>query len=439
MSTITPEQQARNYRYYVEPQLVNDLTRRTLVLVLAGGEGSRLHDLTRWRAKPAVPFGGKFRIIDFALSNCINSGMRRICVLTQYRAHSLIRHIQRAWSFLRAEIGEFVEILPAQQRTLEKRWYKGTADALYQNIDIIGRHSPDYVMVLGGDHIYAMDYSRMLLHHVENNAELTVGCIEVPIGEASRFGIMSVDEESRITRFDEKPSQPQGIPGKPDTALASMGIYIFSTRKLYHLLHNDAINLNSTHDFGKDIVPYAVSRCRVFAYRFTNPDGTPAYWRDVGTVDSYWEANIELCGVEPELNLYNRQWPIWTYQTQLPPAKFVFDDDNRRGCAIDSLISAGVIVSGARVKRSIVFFGCRVGNRSSVRDSVVLPKVIIGDDCRISNAIIDKGCVIPDGTVIGEDLQQDSSRYHVTPRGIRLVTPAMLGQHLYELNDPLLD
>lgn len=439
MTTVTPEDQARNYRYYVEPQLVNDLTRRTLVLVLAGGEGSRLHDLTRWRAKPAVPFGGKFRIIDFALSNCINSGMRRIGVLTQYRAHSLIRHLQRAWSFLRAEIGEFVEILPAQQRTLEKRWYKGTADALYQNIDIIVRHSPDYIMVLGGDHIYTMDYSRVLLHHVENNADFTVGCIEVPISEASRYGVMSIDETFRVTQFAEKPEYPVCVPGKPDTALASMGIYIFSTSKLYQMLHSDAININSSHDFGKDILPNAVEKCRVFAYPFSNPDGTPAYWRDVGTVDSYWEANMELCDVEPELNLYNRQWPIWTYQTQLPPAKFVFDEDSRRGCAIDSLISAGVIVSGAKVKRSMVFFGCRLGSRSVVQNSVVLPKVTIGDDCRIYNAIIDKGCIIPDGTVIGEDLKEDMTRFHVTPKGIRLVTPAMLGQHLYELNDPLFD
>jgi glucose-1-phosphate adenylyltransferase len=439
MTTVTPEEQARNYKYYVEPQLVNDLTRRTLVLILAGGEGSRLHDLTRWRAKPAVPFGGKFRIIDFSLSNCINSGMRRIGVLTQYRAHSMIRHLQRAWSFLRNEIGEFVEILPAQQRTLEKRWYKGTADALYQNIDIIGRHSPDYVMVLGGDHIYTMDYSRMLLHHVENNADFTVGCIQIPISEASRFGVMSIDESTRITAFTEKPSRPDSIPGRPDTALASMGIYIFSTSKLYQLLHSDAININSSHDFGKDILPNYINKCRVFAYPFNNPDGSPAYWRDVGTVDSYWEANIELCDVEPELNLYNRQWPIWTYQTQLPPAKFVFDDENRRGCAIDSLISAGVIVSGAAIKRSVVFFGCRVGNRSKVQHSVVLPKVTIGDDCRISNAIIDKGCVIQDGTVIGEDLKEDTRRFHVTPKGIRLVTPAMLGQQLYELTDPLMD
>jgi len=354
-------------------------------------------------------------------------------VLTQYRAHSLIRHLQRAWSFLRNEIGEFVEILPAQQRTMDKRWYKGTADAVYQNVDIILRHSPDYVLILGGDHIYTMDYSRMLLHHVENNADITVGCIEVPREQASRFGVMGMAEDMRITTFAEKPEHPEPVPGKPDTALASMGIYIFSTKLLYQLLHDDAINLNSSHDFGKDILPAWIHRCRVFAYPFRDEDGQPAYWRDVGTVDSYWEANIELCDVEPELNLYNREWPIWTYQTQHPPAKFVFDDDERRGCAIDSLISAGCIVSGASVHRSVVFFASTVGSYSSVQNSVILPKVSIGENCRISNTIIDKGCVIPDGTVIGEDDRLDGRLFHVTQGGVRLVTPAMMGQNLYEI------
>jgi len=433
MANVTPEQQARNYKYYVEPKLVNDLTRRTLALVLAGGEGSRLHDLTRWRAKPAVPFGGKFRIIDFPLSNCINSGIRRIGVLTQYRAHSLIRHLQRAWSFLRNEIGEFVEILPAQQRTMDKRWYKGTADAVYQNVDIIRRHSPDYVLVLGGDHVYTMDYSRMLLHHVESNADVTVGCIEVPLAQASRYGVMGTDDLLNITSFTEKPDQPKAMPDKPDTALASMGIYIFSTRVLYQLLHHDAINLSSSHDFGKDILPGCIHKCRALAYPFRDTDDNPAYWRDVGTVDSYWEANIELCAVEPELNLYDREWPIWTYQTQHPPAKFVFDEEQRRGCAIDSLISAGCIVSGASVRRSVVFFASTVGSYSSVLNSVILPKVSIGDNCRILNTIIDKGCVIPDGTVIGEDDHEDGRMFHITPGGVRLVTPAMMGQNLYEI------
>jgi glucose-1-phosphate adenylyltransferase len=438
MAHVTPEQQARNYKYYVEPKLVNDMTRRTLVLILAGGEGSRLHDLTRWRAKPAVPFGGKFRIIDFALSNCVNSGLRRIGVLTQYRAHSLIRHLQRAWGFMRNEIGEFVEILPAQQRTLEKHWYKGTADAVHQNIDIIRRHSPEYVMVLGGDHIYTMDYSRMLLHHVENNADITVGCIEVPREQASRYGVMSTDESLRIEKFTEKPADPESIPGMPGTSLASMGIYVFSTSCLYELLHSDSINLNSTHDFGRDILPAYIHQRRVFAFPFRELDGSPAYWRDVGTVDSYWEANIELCDVEPELNLYNREWPIWTYQTQHPPAKFVFDEKDRFGCARDSLISAGCIISGAGIKRSVVFFASTVASYSFVKNSVILPKVTIGEHCRISNTIIDKGCVIPDGTVIGEDRKKDAEKFHITSGGIRLVTPAMMGQNLYELEDPLI-
>ncbi len=435
MAIVTPEEQARKYKYYIEPKQVSDLTRSTLVLILAGGEGSRLYDLTRWRAKPAVPFGGKFRIIDFALSNCINSGLRRIGVLTQYRAHSLIRHMQRAWSFLRNEIGEFVEILPAQQRTSEKQWYKGTADALFQNIDIIRRHQPEFVMVLGGDHVYTMDYSKMMLHHVEHNADFTVGCIEAPLEQAASFGVMSVDENLRVTRFTEKPEKPETMPGKPDTALVSMGIYIFSTSVLYDILRNDASNLNSSHDFGRDILPDRINNLNVIAYPFRDEDGQPAYWRDVGTVDSYWSANIELCDVEPELNLYDRYWPIWTYQTQHPPAKFVFDDEERRGAAIDSLISGGCIISGGTVRRSVIFFATTVGSYSTVQNSVVLPKVTIGDHCRIINTIIDKGCVIPDGTVIGENLEDDARKFHITPTGIRLVTPAMLGQNLYDIVD----
>jgi len=415
------------------------LARKTLVLVLAGGAGSRLYDLTEWRAKPSVPFGGKFRIIDFTLSNCINSGLRRIGVLTQYRAHSLIRHIQRAWGFLRNEVGEFVELIPAQQRAREKRWYEGTVDAVYQNIDIIRRHQPEYVIILGGDHIYTMDYSQMLMQHVDKKADITVGCIEVAREQASRFGVMSTDDELRIRRFAEKPSNPEAIPGKPDTSLASMGIYIFSTDLLYRILHSDAINIHSSHDFGKDVLPASIHKYRTYAYPFRDKHGDPAYWRDVGTVDSYWSANIELCDVKPELNLYNYDWPIWTYQTQLPPAKFVFDEGERCGCAIDSLISAGCIVSGARVKRSVIFFATTIGEFSKVERSVVLPKVTIGKHCRITDTIIDKGCVIPDGTVIGEDPRADGKKFHVTPNGIRLVTPKMLDMNLYELEEPLVD
>ncbi|WP_124950811.1 glucose-1-phosphate adenylyltransferase [Sulfuriferula thiophila] len=429
--TMTKHEQGKLYRYYTEPKMVTELTRRTLVLVLAGGEGSRLKNLTAWRAKPAVPFGGKYRIIDFALSNCVNSGLRRIGVLTQYKSHSLIRHLQRAWSFMRAEIGEFVEILPAQQRTHKKEWYQGTADALFQNLDIVRRHDPQYVIVLGGDHIYTMDYSAMLLRHAETGADFTVGCIEVPCEEASEFGVMSVDENMRITKFTEKPAEPEEIPGKPGIALASMGIYIFSTEALFKILDDDANKLGSSHDFGKDIIPANIHTSLAVAYPFRNEDGEPGYWRDVGTVFSYWKANMELCEIDPELNLYNRDWPIWTYQPQSAPAKFIFDDEGRRGEAIDSLISAGCIISGARVKRSVVFFGCRIENFSLVKDCVILPKVSIGKNCRITRAVIDKACDVPDNTVIGENLEEDAKRFHVTKEGIILVTPEMLGQHLY--------
>jgi glucose-1-phosphate adenylyltransferase len=428
---VTKAQQEKLYRYYTEPKMVTELTRKTLVLILAGGEGSRLKNLTAWRAKPAVPFGGKYRIVDFALSNCVNSGLRRVGVLTQYKSHSLIRHLQRAWSFMRAEIGEFVEILPAQQRTHKKEWYQGTADALFQNLDIVLRHHPEYVIVLGGDHIYTMDYSAMLLHHVEKGADFTVGCIEVPREEATEFGVMSVDDEMRITKFTEKPAHPEAMPGRPDTALASMGIYVFTTEYLFKILKEDAEVAGSSHDFGKDIIPANIHNARAIAYPFRNESGAPGYWRDVGTVYSYWKSNMELCAIDPELNLYDRDWPIWTYQPQSPPAKFIFDDEGRRGEAIDSLISAGCIISGARVKRSVVFFGCTVESYSLIKDCVILPKVSIGKNCRISRAIIDKASVIPDGTVIGEDLVEDAKRFHVTKEGIVLVTPEMLGQHLY--------
>jgi glucose-1-phosphate adenylyltransferase len=430
---IDTKEQLKMHKYYVEPKIVTELTRTTLVLVLAGGEGSRLKGLTRWRAKPAVPFGGKYRIIDFALSNCVNSGLRRIGVLTQYKAHSLIRHLQRAWSFMRPEIGEFVEILPAQQRTAKKQWYQGTADALYQNLDIVKIHSPDYVMVLGGDHIYTMDYSEMLVNHAQSGADFTVGCIEVPRSEATEFGVMSVDENLRITKFTEKPKDPDPVPGNPDMALASMGIYVFSTSFLYNTLIEDAEKEKSSHDFGRDIIPSKIADSVALAYPFRNENGDQAYWRDVGTVESYWQANMELCEVEPELNLYARDWPIWTYQTQHPPAKFIFDDEGRRGEAIDSLISAGCILSGGRVKRSILFFLARVEEGSLVKDSVILPKVQIGRNCVIKRAIIDKSCVIPDGMQIGVDLEEDKKRFHVTPNGIVLVTPNMLGQNLYSL------
>ena len=433
----TTKTQSKNYRYYTDANTGSELTRKTLVLVLAGGSGSRLKGLTKWRAKPAVPFGGKYRIIDFALSNCVNSGLRRIGVLTQYKSHSLIRHLQRAWGFMRAEIGEFVEVIPAQQR-VDNEWYRGTADALYQNIDIIRRHEPENVIVLGGDHIYTMDYSKMLYQHVSSGSDLTVGCIEVPREEATEFGVMSIDTDYRITKFTEKPSDPDTIPGKADKSLASMGIYIFSTAYLYASLIADAEEKDSAHDFGKDIVPKSISTCTAHAYPFEDADGNAAYWRDVGTIDSYWKANMELCDVEPELNLYSRDWPIWTYQTQHPPAKFIFDDENVRGQAIDSLVSGGCILSGAKVKRSVIFFATEIERGTAIKDSVILPKVSIGKNCRINRAIIDKACRIEDGTIIGEDIEEDRKRFHVTESGIVLVTPEMLDQHLYVVDKEML-
>lgn len=424
------DDQQKLYRYYVEPQIVSDMTRRTLVLVLAGGEGSRLKNLTKWRAKPAVPFGGKYRIIDFALSNCVNSGLRRIGVLTQYKSHSLIRHLQRAWGFMRPEIGEFVEIIPAQQR-LKREWYQGTADAIYQNLDIIYRHDPEYVMILGGDHIYTMDYGKMIQAHAEAGADLTVGCIEASVEEAKSFGVMSVDENYEITRFTEKPEQPETIPGKPDTALASMGIYVFSMTYLTKTLIQDAENPDSDHDFGKNIIPASIKNAKAIAFPFLNERGEPAYWRDVGSLDSYWHANIELCDIEPELNLYQRDWPIWTYQSQSPPAKFAFDDDGRRGMAVDSLVAGGCIISGAEIRHSVIFFNTHLENGSYVEDSVILPKVSIGKDCIIKKAVIDKGTYIPDGTRIGVDPEKDRERFYVTENGVVLVTPGMLNQRLH--------
>lgn len=414
-----------------ESRFVSRLTRQTLALILAGGRGTRLKDLTRWRVKPAVPFGGKFRIIDFPLSNCVNSGIRSVSVLTQYKSHSLIRHIQQGWNYLRSDFGEFVEILPAQQR-IQESWYSGTADAVYQNLDIIRNHKPHYVLVLAGDHVYKMDYGPMLAHHVEQGADMTVGCLGVSLKEATAFGVMSIDERLRVTRFDEKPANPQPMPGRSDLALASMGIYVFNTHFLFEQLIKDADNAESSHDFGKDIIPSVINQHRVSAYLFrpTHPN-RPAYWRDVGTIDAFWEANMELVAVTPELNLYDRDWPIWTYQEQLPPAKFVFDDHDRRGMAVDSMVSGGCVISGAVVRHSLLFSSVRVEAKSIVQDCVVLPGVRIGAGCRIRRAVIDKGCRIPDGTIIGENRQEDEQRFHVSEGGILLVTPEMLGQEIH--------
>lgn len=415
------------------PRFVSRLTRNTLALILAGGRGSRLKHLTKWRSKPAVPFGGKFRIVDFPLSNCINSGIRRVGVLTQYKAHSLILHIQRGWGFLRGEFGEFVELLPAQQR-IESSWYEGTADAVYQNLDILRSHNPDYVLILAGDHVYKMDYGTMIAEHVESGADMTVGCLTVDLKTAKEFGVMTVDETNRVIEFQEKPDKPKPLPGRKDVALASMGIYVFNRKFLFEQLIKDADTPNSTHDFGKDIIPRVISNYRVQAYPFTDTtSGKQAYWRDVGTLDAFWSSNIELIGVTPPLNLYDRSWPIWTYQEQLPPAKFVFDDDERRGMAVDSMVSGGCVISGAKVQGSLLFSNVRVNSYSEVDHTVVLPDVNIGRNCRITRAVIDRGCDIPEGTVIGEDPIADTERFYVSEKGIVLVTPEMLGQVIHHV------
>ncbi|SCY48809.1 glucose-1-phosphate adenylyltransferase [Nitrosospira sp. Nl5] len=412
----------------------SQITRNSIALILAGGRGSRLRQLTDWRAKPAVPFGGKFRIIDFPLSNCVNSGIRRIGIATQYKAQSLISHIQHGWGFLDGRFKEFVELLPAQQR-IEETWYQGTADAVFQNLDILRRHDPQYVLILGGDHVYKMDYSKLLADHVEKSADMTVGCIDIPAEEASAFGIMSVNDEWRVTGFDEKPSNPTHIPGQPGQVLASMGIYVFNASFLFEQLVHDHDEQRSSHDFGKDLIPYLVPRHRVFAHRFADScvnmaSGVP-YWRDVGTVDAYWEANLDLTHVTPDLNLYDEDWPIWTHQEQLPPAKFVFDDDDRRGQALDSMVSGGCIISGSTVRRSLLFSNVQVRSYSSIEDSVILPNADIGRNVRLRRVVVDKNCEIPPGSMIGFDPVEDRKRFYVTENGITLVTPEMLGQKIH--------
>lgn len=413
----------------ITSRFVSRLTRESLALILAGGRGSRLKHLTLWRAKPATPFGGKYRIIDFPLSNCINSGIRRVCVLTQYKAHSLIQHIQRGWGFLRGEFGEFVELLPAQQRIDQSSWYKGTTDAVYQNLDIIRTHAPEYILILAGDHIYKMDYGPMLAQHVESKADVTVGSIEVPRERAREFGVLTVNENNEILRFVEKPQDPETLPGQNDVTLASMGIYVFNTRFLFEKLIEDAGIEDSNHDFGRDLVPRLIGRHRAIAYPFRDVQTKEqSYWRDVGTVDAFWGANMELVGVDPELNLYDEHWPIWTYQDQSPPAKFVFDDEGRRGMAVDSMIADGCIISGGYVNHSLLFSGVQVHSYVQLRDAVVLPSVDIGRYCRLHKVIIDRACVIPPGTVIGEDPEEDARRFHRTEQGVVLVSREMLGQ-----------
>ncbi|MDH4109221.1 MAG: glucose-1-phosphate adenylyltransferase [Gammaproteobacteria bacterium] len=416
-----------------DPRYVSRLTRETVALILAGGQGSRLHELTTWRAKPALYFGGKFRIIDFPLSNCINSGIRRIGVLTQYKAHSLIRHLVHGWSWFHASSKEFVEILPASQR-IGGEWYRGTADAVYQNLDIIRTHSPRFVLILAGDHVYKMDYGSFLAAHLDKEADMTVSCIEVPIEEAAgQLGVMTVDETGRIIAFHEKPEKPAPLPGRSDVCLASMGNYVFNTAFLYEQVIKDADTPGTQHDFGRNVIPSIIRNYRVYAYPFREADtGRQAYWRDVGTLDAFWEANMELVSVSPQLNLYDQQWPILTHQSQSPPAKFVFDEPGRRGEAIESVVSGGCVISGSHVRKSLLFSNVRIHSYSSVTDSVVLPDVRIGRKCRIHRSIIDRGAVLPEGTIIGEDHDADRARgFRVTESGLTLVTPDMLGQQLH--------
>ena len=418
MSSKSPSSSSGRY--------VSRLTSGTLAVIMAGGRGERLKQLTMHRAKPATPFGGKFRILDFVLSNCVNSGIRQICVLTQYKAQTLIEHVQRGWGYLRGEFGEFIDVIPAQQQ-LGPHWYRGTADAVYQNLDYIRSHRPKHVLVLAGDHIYKMDYGPMIAYHVEKNADITIGVVEVPREQAREYGVLSVTEWNRVVRFAEKPSEPEPVPGRPANALASMGIYVFNARLLEQLLLADAARADSQHDFGKNIIPESLAGLQVFTYAFEDVrTRAQAYWRDVGTLDAYYEANMELVHVHPELNIYDEEWPIWTYQLQRPPAKFVLDEDGRRGTAINSMTAGGCIISGALVRESLLFSDVHVDERSVVYRSVLLPSVTVGRNCQIERAIVDEGCVVPDETVIGVDHAADATRFEVTERGIVLVTAEML-------------
>ena len=420
----------------MDKQSPQQLARKTIGLVLAGGRGSRLQNLTDRRTKPAVYFGGKFRIIDFTLSNCMNSGVRRIGVLTQYKSHSLLRHLQRGWSFLRSEFNEFIDLLPAQQRLDDQSWYRGTADAVYQNLDILHAHKPEYILVLAGDHIYKMDYAKLIADHVDQGGHCTVACIEVPLEEASAFGVLAIDADRRIVEFVEKSSHPPAMPGKPDMALASMGVYVFDAAYLYAALRTDIANAGSSHDFGKDVIPAIVALGHAVAHPFemscvqsnnaSSADKSKPYWRDVGTVDAYWQANLDLTDPLPELDMYDKEWPIWTYQEQLPPAKYVFDDDDRRGMSVDSLVSGGCIISGAHVRRSVLFSSVRIHSYSTIEESVLLPQVDVGRGCHLKRVVVDNGCQLPAGMRIGFDAAEDARRFYRSEKGIVLVTLAML-------------
>ncbi|MEM7630528.1 MAG: glucose-1-phosphate adenylyltransferase [Pseudomonadota bacterium] len=406
------------------------LTQRSMVFVLAGGRGSRLKELTDRRVKPAVPFGGKARIIDFALSNAMNSGIRKMAIATQYKAHSLIRHMQRGWNFLGAERNEFLDVLPASQRGGNESWYKGTADAVTQNIDIVDSYGVDYVVILAGDHIYKMDYEIMLRQHVETKADVTVGCLTVPRMEATAFGVMDTDSDGRITSFLEKPADPPGTPDDPDKALASMGIYVFDWKFLRDLLRKDAEDPNSSNDFGNDLIPDIVRNGKAMAHRFdescVRAEGAPAYWKDVGTVDAFWQAHIDLTNFTPELDLWDRDWPIWTYNESVPPAKFIHDERDRRGMAISSMVSGGCIVSGTEVRNSVLFTNVHTNSYAVLDHAVLLPSVTVHRSARLRQVVIDKGVVIPEGLVVGEDPTEDAKFFRVTERGTTLITQDML-------------
>jgi glucose-1-phosphate adenylyltransferase len=415
----------------MDHQRRHPLARDTMAYVLAGGRGARLNELTDKRAKPAVYFGGKARIIDFALSNAVNSGIRRIAVATQYKAHSLIRHLQQGWDFFRPERNESFDILPASQRLEEGLWYQGTADAVFQNIDIIESYKPEFMIILAGDHVYKMDYELMLIRHCETNADVTVGCLEVPKAQASGFGVMAVDEQDRITGFVEKPANPPTIPGKPDLALASMGIYVFKTKRLFEELRRDASTPGSTRDFGKDIIPYLVKNAKAVAHRFSDScvrAGAEAepYWRDVGTIDAYWEANVDLTDVVPKLDLYDKSWPLWTYAEIAPPAKFVHDLEGRRGSAVASLVSGDCIISGAHLRRCLCFTGVRANSFSVLEDAVVLPRCWIGRSARLRRVVLDRDVHIPEGLVVGEDPKLDAQRFRRSEKGVCLITQPMI-------------
>ncbi len=411
--------------------LSRQLPLKSVALILAGGRGTRLKDLTTIRAKPAVHFAGKFRIIDFALSNCINSGIRRIGVITQYQSHSLVQHIQRAWSFFNEEMNEFVDLLPAQQRVHGENWYRGTADAVTQNLDIIRRYDAEYVVILAGDHIYKQDYSRMLLDHVEKGARCTVACLPVPVEEATAFGVMAVDDYDKIIEFVEKPVDPPTMPGDNTKSLASMGIYVFDADYLYQLLEEDDLDVTSSHDFGKDIIPKIMMSGEAYAHPFPrscvqSDNNSEPYWRDVGTLEAYWKANLDLASVVPELDIYDKSWPIRTYVESLPSAKFVQDRSGSHGLTMNSLVSGGCIISGSVVVQSVLFSKVRVNSFCNIDSSILLPGVWVGRSCRIRRCVIDRGCIIPEGMVIGENALEDAQRFYRSEEGIVLVTTEML-------------